>query len=88
MVLGSTIPLFWKDIPFYPDYQVSITGKLRSLKRKEPKLLKTRLDKDGYYRNIGKILENIFRRLACRVSNPYIISKTSNAYGNKNNRIK
>lgn len=31
----------WKKIPFYPGYEVSTRGRVRSLKRRRPKILKT-----------------------------------------------
>lgn len=38
----------WRDIPDYPDYQVSNLGRVRSLKYGNEYFLKPGVDKDGY----------------------------------------
>lgn len=38
----------WKEIPEFPYYEASNMGRIRSLKSGKPKIMKQRLDKDGY----------------------------------------
>ncbi len=37
---GSVSPERWKHIPFFPDYEVSDRGRVRSWKRVKPKIMK------------------------------------------------
>lgn len=40
----------WRPVPGFPGYEVSDLGRIRSVKRKTPKVLKTETDADGYQR--------------------------------------
>ena len=40
----------WRQVPGYPDYDISERGKVRTWKSGKPRVMKTRIGKDGYPR--------------------------------------
>lgn len=40
----------WRQVPSYPDYDISELGRMRTWKSGKPRLMKTRIGKDGYPR--------------------------------------
>jgi hypothetical protein len=50
MVINQTSDVIvWQKLKNFPNYEINELGQVRSLKRKNIKLLKPNLDKDGYY---------------------------------------